>query len=123
MNFNRPVFWQQGLLLQPQHFQQTERHFQSVIIPYQKFIHPHLWGIGNIEIQKSALGSRSFRITSGEFIFPDGTYVVFPGNALIEIRSFKEDWLEGYKPLPVYLGLRRLNETGDNVTVSGRLAI
>ena len=40
---------------------------------------------------------------------------------MIEIRSFQEDWLEGSKPLPVYLGLRRLNENGDNVTVSGRL--
>jgi type VI secretion system protein ImpJ len=121
MNLNRSVFWQQGLLLQPQHFQQTERYFQSVMIPYQKFIQPHLWGIGDIEIQTSALGNRSFRITRGEFLFPDGTFVALPGNALIEIRSFKEDWLEGSKPLPVYLGLRRLNETGDNVTVSGRL--
>ena len=70
MNLNRSVFWHQGLLLQPQHFQQTEQYFQSVMLPYRKFIQPHFWGIGRIEIQKSSLGNRSFRITGGEFHFP-----------------------------------------------------
>lgn len=114
---NRPLFWHQGLLLQPHHFQQLDLYHQSLLTPYHKFVQPHLWGVGSSEIQETALGNRSFRLTEGEFLFPDGTHILLPGNAVIEPRSFDEAWLEGEKPLLVFLGLRRLSETGENVTV------
>lgn len=117
MTVHRPIFWHQGLLLQPHHFQQMDVYLQSLMMPYLKFIQPYLWGLGAIDIQAAALGSRAFRVDSGEVILPDGTYVVYPGNALIEARSFEEDWTEGDKALTVFLGLRRLNAAGENVTV------
>ncbi len=94
----RPLFWHQGLFLQPQHFQLEDVHFQSLMTPFHRFLQPHLWGTGDLEIQKAALGNRSFDLLRGEFLFPDMTYVVFPGNALIEARSFDDAWVEGGKP-------------------------
>jgi len=91
MNANRPLFWHQGLLLQPHHFQQADFYFQSLLTPYYRFIQPYLWGTGELEIQESALGNRSFDLVSGEFLMPDKTHIVLPGNALVEPRSFDED--------------------------------
>ena len=118
----RPLFWHQGLFLQPQHFQLKDVHFQSLLTPFHKFLQPHLWGTGGLEIQKAALGNRSVDLLRGEFLFPDMTYVVFPGNALIEARSFDEAWVEGGKPFTVFLGVRKWNGAGENVTVLSSLA-
>jgi len=118
----RPLFWHQGLFLQPQHFQLKDVHFQSLLTPFHRFLQPHLWGTGGFEIQKVALGNRSFDLLRGEFLFPDTTYVVFPGNALIEARSFDDAWIEGGKPFTVLVGMRKWNGAGENVTVLSNLA-
>ena len=117
MNMNRPLYWNQGLLLQPHHFQQQDMHFQSLLDPYQRYVQPYLWGVGRLEIQESALGNRTFSLTGGEFLLPDRTHITFPGNGMVEARSFEEDWVEGEKPLTVLLGLRKYNEIGENVAV------
>jgi type VI secretion system protein ImpJ len=117
MDIQRPLFWHQGLFLQPQHFQLFDRFFQSLLMPFYNFIEPHFWGIGEIEIQKTALGIKSFNLLKGIFLFPDGTYVVLPGNAVFEARTFNEAWVEGGKPFTIYIGIKRWNDAGENVTV------
>jgi type VI secretion system protein ImpJ len=117
----RPVFWHQGLFLQPQHFQLNDTYFQSLLAPFEKYVQPHLWGTGNFEIREGALGTRSFGIVKGDFLFRDSTYVDYPGNAVIEARSFDEAWVDGGKPLTVYVGLKKWNGAGENVTVLPKL--
>lgn len=63
------------------------------------------------------MGTKQFEISRGEFLFPDGTYAVVPGNTVIKPRSFQDDWLEGDKPFKVYLGVRKWNEAGENVSI------
>ena len=113
----RPLFWHQGLFLQPQHFQLKDLYDQSLLTPFHKFLTPHFWGIGDIEIQKASLGNHSFNLLSGQFLFPDMTYAVFPDNAVIEARSFEEAWEAGGKTFTVYIGLKKWNDAGENVTV------
>lgn len=118
MKIPRPVFWHQGLLLQPQHFQLQDQAVQSRLIPFLKYQGPHFWGVGEAEIDQGALGTGSFSLESGNFLFPDGAYVEFPGNALVDPRRLEEGLQEG-KPLQVYLGLRKWNDAGENVTAIG----
>jgi type VI secretion system protein ImpJ len=114
MSIQKPLFWQQGILLQPQHFQLLEHSFQGMLSMLQRYKIPDFWGVGDLEIQKSSLEVKKFELQAGTFLFPDGTCVVYPGNAIIESRSFQESWAE---PLNVYLGLRKWNDAGINVTV------
>ena len=117
MDIQKPLFWHQGLFLQPQHFQYMDLHAQSLLRPQQRFVRPHFWGVGGIEISAGALGNLSFEVLKGEFLFQDGTYAVFPGNAVLEARSFEEAWENRDQPLTIYLGLRKLDQAGANVTV------
>jgi type VI secretion system protein ImpJ len=71
----------------------------------------------DVEIQKAALGTRTFSLLKGDFLFPDGTYIVLPGNALINARSFDEAWVEGGKPFTVFIGMKKFNAASENVTV------
>jgi type VI secretion system protein ImpJ len=117
MNVQKPLFWDQGILLQPQHFQLLDRTCQGLLSPYQKYLEPHFWGVGAMALQKSALGTRTFNLQEGEFFFPDGTFVSLSENGRIDTRAFDEAWVEGGKPFTVYLGLKKWRESGDNVTV------
>ncbi len=113
----KPLFWHQGLFLQPHHFQRADLFFQSLLRPFHRFLKPHFWGTAGLEIQETALASFSFNLLKGEFLFSDMSYVVFPGNAVVEARSFDEAWMEGGKPFTVYVGMKKWNEAGENVTV------
>jgi len=117
VSIQRPLFWHQGLLLQPQHFQLADLCSQSLLEPVYAFLGPHFWGVGERQIHEAALGNRSFEVRRGEFLFPDGTYAVFPGNAVVEPRSFDDAWVEGGKPFTVLVGLKRWNDGGQNVAV------
>ena len=118
----RPLFWHQGLFLQPQHLQLADLHAQSLLTPVYRYLCPYPWGIGEVEIQTAALDNLNFNLLRGNLVFPDMTYIALPGNAIIEARSFDEAWVEGGKPLGVYLGLKKWNENGENVTVLPRLS-
>ncbi|MFO7713037.1 type VI secretion system baseplate subunit TssK [Desulfosarcina sp.] len=113
----RPLYWHQGLFLQPQHFQLQDRFVRSLIEPLHRKMAPHFWGVASMAVKSAALGNRSIGLTSGEFLFQDMSYAVIPDNAVIEPRSFERAWEDGGKPFMVYLGLKKFNPAGENVTV------
>lgn len=117
----KPLFWHQGLFLQPQHFQYLDLYFQSLLSPVLEYQHPHFWGIVNMDVNEAALGNRTFELLKGEFLFQDGTDVVLPGNSVIQPRSFEEAWVEGERPFTVFLGLRKFAQDAQNVTVLPQL--
>lgn len=117
MNISKPVFWHQGLFLQPQHFQLADLYAESLTAPLQKYLHPHFWGVISLELSSTGLENFSINIVKGEFLFSDGSPVVFPDNAVLEGRSFAEAWSDQGKPFNIYLGLREMNPGGGNVTV------
>jgi type VI secretion system protein ImpJ len=113
----RPLFWHQGLFLQPQHLQLTTRYCEALNLPFKEYMQSHFWGVGSWQVQTTALDNHSFHLTEGKFLFPDMTYAVIGENALVMPRSFDSQWEEGSKQLGVYLGIRKFNGFGSNVTV------
>ena len=113
----KPIYWHQGLFLQPQHFQLTDIFAQALSRPFMDAVLPYGWGIREIDIQTSALARGTGHVNALSAIFQDGTYVQFPGNAVIRSRSFEEDWTYRDRPLTLYAGLRRFQENTSNVTV------
>lgn len=113
---DRPIFWHEGLFLQPQHLQLENQFFRSLLVPFYQYATPYFWGFGKLQIAEAGLGNYLFDLSSCELVFPDNTHVVFPGNALFEARSFEEAWADGGKPFTVYIGMRKLDRANDNVT-------
>lgn len=112
----KPLLWHQGLFLQPQHLQLLQLYSQSQTEPIYRYMTSEMWGVGRLEIMEASLGTGSFQITKGDFIFPDMSYAKFPENAVCETRKFDADLIEGGKPLTVYIGIKRLEDAGKNVT-------
>ena len=114
----RPIFWHEGLFLQPHHFQWQDLYFQSLIEPLNRYGRPPMWGTGRLVIHREALSNYIFNVLGGEFRFRDMTHTVFPGNAVLESRNFENAWKDKGKPFTVYLGVRKLSRTGKNVSDS-----
>jgi len=116
MNGKQAIYWHQGMFLQPQHFQQAELYAQFQLKPLFESGLPHSWGVGGLELVTSAIANRTIEIQSARLLFPDRSYVEYPGNAVIAPRPFDAAWVQGDKPLTVYLGLKKLSPQGANVT-------
>ena len=78
MDMLKPLFWQQGLFLQPQHFQLMDQSFRGLLTPLEQHIVPHFWGVLQLQVNTARLGAGILEVQKGDFIFQDGTHVVFP---------------------------------------------
>ena len=45
MNIDKPLYWHQGLFLQPQHFQQNDARLESLVTRTLACQQPHAWGL------------------------------------------------------------------------------
>ena len=120
MKFVKPVFWHEGLFLQPQHFQVLDLFHQQRESQILSLLKNYAWGFLDLAVRTSALENQVFELDKVEIIFQDGTYVKVPGNGRISGRSFEQFWdMEG-KPLSVYIGLRKWYEDRPNVSASSQ---
>lgn len=55
MTFERKVVWNEGTLIAPQHFQQLERFYDSLIGHQYISNHPYGWGLHDVQLNKSGL--------------------------------------------------------------------
>jgi type VI secretion system protein ImpJ len=108
----RPIFWGQGMFLQPQHFQQQDCYHEARLRGYFHWLYPFCWGVKSLVIDEPALRNFMFDIEQCELVTWDGTIVRFqgetlPSNARIVPRAFEQALDSGGKPLGVFLGLKR----------------
>lgn len=113
----KPIFWYQGLFLQPQHFQQLELYQNTLLEPLRGSVAPYFRGVNQLRLSEAAVPNRTVEITQGEFLFADGSWAVLPGNAVLPAASFAKASFDATRPFTVYVGLRKWNPAGDNVTL------
>ncbi len=113
----KPIFWHQGLFLQPQHFQLCDLYTKSLFTPLYKYVAPSLWGVVALDILESSLLNHIFEIKSGEFLFNDMTHCIIDDNACIKPRSFEKSWEDGGKTFKVYIGIKKWSDQSENVSI------
>jgi type VI secretion system protein ImpJ len=111
---NKPLFWEHGVFLQPQHFQLEQMQRMADLAAMASFLNPWLWGLFTLRINEDALSADMFEITELGLLTRSGQFVGYPGNATLAARSFHEVWTDRAIPLRVYLGLAPFRETGGN---------
>jgi type VI secretion system protein ImpJ len=78
MSSHNKVVWSEGLFLQPQHFQQQDRHFERYVEARCQALVPHSWGFTEIELERDFLSIGKFGLRRAAGVFPDGTPVRMP---------------------------------------------
>lgn len=116
----RPLFWGQGMLLQPQHFQQQDHYHEGRLHRYFWLFSPFSWGVHRLRVSETGLQNFVFEIENCEILTFDGSLLRFgadanPATTTVAPRSFEHDFDAAGKPLAVYLGVRRLQAGQSNV--------
>lgn len=72
MVMSNKVIWAEGLLLQPQHFQQQERYFEQLIKLKPSAYSGMEWGLTQLSIDQDALTQGLISLDSAQGLFADG---------------------------------------------------
>ncbi len=116
MKVSKPLLWHQGLFLQPQHMQYLDAHHREYATALVSKTRPYFWGLIDFELDIEALASGAFQIKQLSALYPDGSFVCFPDNAVLASRNFETAWADRKQALPVYLALKRASNNEPNVT-------
>lgn len=101
---NKPIYWHQGLFLQPHHFQ----HLDAFHLDTQQLIRQNLlplsWGVGFSDLDASALAAGKVAFRQLRVLMRDGSWFSFPENAqLEELHLQSELWPDTREPLQIHL--------------------
>jgi type VI secretion system protein ImpJ len=78
MSWRKKVVWSEGMLLQPQHLQQAERHEDHARHVLLRATTPYAWGFSEVEIDPAALTLGKIALVKAVGVFPDGTVFDMP---------------------------------------------
>lgn len=111
MSNTRRVLWGEGMLLTPQHFQQSDRHREALDLDRSRTFHPLDWGIRGIAIDPEALHGGELRLLSCTGALPDGALFDVPTrDRTPDGRSFVELFDASRERLGVYVGMPLVRE-------------
>ncbi|TVP91893.1 MAG: type VI secretion system baseplate subunit TssK [Pseudomonadaceae bacterium] len=67
------VVWQEGMLLRPQHFQQSDRYYAYQLHTRTQKLHSCNWGFFNLDIDRQFLAMGKLVVNQASGILPDGS--------------------------------------------------
>lgn len=71
------IQWHEGMLLTPQHFQQSSWR-QEMLVQYSSLVvAPYCWGVRRMSLDTKMLASGTLRVLELEAVLPDGAVVTF----------------------------------------------
>lgn len=79
MAWNNKVVWSEGMFLQPQHFQQQDRHLEHQLEGRTRPLLRNAWGFTQLEIDTAALALGKLQLRAAAGLMPDGTPFDIPG--------------------------------------------
>jgi type VI secretion system protein ImpJ len=118
VNGHRPVFWNQGLFLHPQHFQAADEETRRLIEPLRLYGLPFFWGVRRL-VWRDLTAQSSLEIETLEAVFPSGAVVNVPFDAALRPLALDAQWPEPDRPSLLYLGLALPQAGGDNAAPEG----
>lgn len=78
MAWDSKVLWTEGMFLQPQHFQQADRHAEAMRAGLARALVPYGWGVTTLDIDNDALKTGRFALRAAAGLWQDGTAFRLP---------------------------------------------
>jgi type VI secretion system protein ImpJ len=73
VTWDNRIIWSEGTFLQPQHFQQHDRHFEAQVELRTRSLRPYSWGFLELALDESLLELGKLALRSARGVLPDGT--------------------------------------------------
>lgn len=112
------VVWREGMLLDPQHFQQQDRAFAGMLNGYIKALNPNAWGVLDIAVNRDALLNGTFVLSRLSCIFQNGVQIEIPSldEAPVALSELNQYFTSRSK-LTIFLAIPK-QQDGGNVELS-----
>ncbi|WP_299654848.1 type VI secretion system baseplate subunit TssK [uncultured Tateyamaria sp.] len=78
MSWQNKVIWQEGLFLQPHHFQQQDRYLEALVSGLAGSVAPYAWGVRELVLDAELLRLGKIAVTSASGLTPDGVAFRIP---------------------------------------------
>lgn len=117
MNHYAAVAWIDGMLLQAQHFQQSDRHHRHARMQLTKYLFPHGGGWLSLQWNLSRLAQHRLQLLQGVVVMPDGALYEFCANGLV-MTEIQLPSAQKAKSLYVYLVLANNDQLLDQTLPS-----
>ena len=92
MSWFSKVAWKEGLFLQPQHLQQSDRYVEKLIQSRTEVITPYPWGVSEMVVDRDMAQQGRFGLRTVTGIMPDGdTFGGAMGEVVREGTRFMTD--------------------------------
>ena len=102
MSWENKVLWQEGLFLQPHHFQQHDRYVESLVAGVATGVAPYAWGVRELTLDDELLKLGKIAVKSCAGLTPDGAAFRVPQT---EDHPPALDVPQGAKNAVVYLAI------------------
>lgn len=89
------VAWVEGMLMEPQHFQQQERFFEHLIDARLRSVAACSWGFLALEIDRGLLEQGKFALQKARGVFPDGTPFSMPDDIPLPLPLAADENCQG----------------------------
>jgi type VI secretion system protein ImpJ len=73
MSWDNRIIWSEGTFLQPQHFQQHDRHLETYVESRTRNLNPYSWGFLELALDESLLELGKLAVRTARGVLPDGT--------------------------------------------------
>src|SRR6266545_2335162 len=73
VSWDNRIIWSEGTFLQPQHFQQHDRHIDAQLELRTRALRPYPWGFLELAVDESLLELGKLAVRSARGVLPDGT--------------------------------------------------
>ncbi|MET3133007.1 type VI secretion system protein ImpJ [Oxalobacteraceae bacterium GrIS 1.11] len=120
MSITSKVLWGEGLFLRPQHFQQQDQYHEYRLHESVKALHPYLWGVSNMQLDRTALNNNTLRILELSLIFQDGEIYDAPGGEDLPEALDLSTLPQSQQSVTFYAALPSFKHFGGNFAATGQ---
>ncbi|MEO5860155.1 MAG: type VI secretion system baseplate subunit TssK [Pyrinomonadaceae bacterium] len=78
MSKYRKIVWNEGMLLTPHHFQQSDNYHEELLNSRVRSIMQHEYGIIELRFSAEAIANGNFQVTTCRGVLPDGLFINVP---------------------------------------------
>ncbi|HRH45487.1 MAG TPA: type VI secretion system baseplate subunit TssK [Pyrinomonadaceae bacterium] len=106
MSKYRKVVWNEGMLLTPHHFQQSDNYFEELLNSRLRSAISYEYGVLDLQINHEAIANGNFQVTSCRAVLSDGLLINFPDtDAVPDLRPVKDHFKPEQETLGVHLAI------------------
>lgn len=102
MAAHNKVIWYEGMAIEPQHFEQQTRYFESIVNFKVSLLEKQLWGFAELSLDTDLLSIGKLGLESASGVFPDGTAFSMPNT---DVSPIPYSVPEGLTNTLLYLAL------------------